>query len=89
PVGRDAIISATFFGTAGAVALANVDGSFYHFRAERYDGTTRRVLSKGPDEWGGRAAVAWVSKLAASTALDPQAVEAIDVAAVIDGMYGR
>ena len=48
-VGCEAIISATFFGTEGGVALRNLNGSFYDFVAECYrgyearnsDGTTR------------------------------------------------
>src|SRR5690606_15255157 len=41
PAGRDAVISASLFGTAGGVGVHNVAGSFYDFRAERYAGTSR------------------------------------------------
>src|SRR5699024_12800378 len=53
PAGRDAVIEARFYGEHGGVAFRNVDGSFYHFTAERYDGTTTQVLSEPPDNWGG------------------------------------
>jgi predicted dehydrogenase len=43
--GQEAVISATFHGTAGAVALTNVGGSFYDFRASRHTGTKSEVLS--------------------------------------------
>jgi predicted dehydrogenase len=87
--GRDAVIDATFFGTSGAVTLHNVAGSFYDFRAERLEGTRRTTLVEPPDAWGGRAAVAWARRLAAGARFDPAADELVEVAAVLDGMYGR
>jgi predicted dehydrogenase len=89
PAGRDAVIGAAFYGTAGAVALHNVDGSFYDFRAERRDGTRRTSLVEPPDAWGGRAAVHWTRRLAGGARFDPAAEELVEVAAVLDGMYGR
>ena len=41
PAGRDAVIEAAFYGTGGGAALRNVDGSFYDFGAERFEGTRR------------------------------------------------
>src|SRR5690606_37322660 len=57
--GRDAEISATFYGTEGTLAFSNVDGSFYDFRAELLRGTSREQLAGPPDAWGPRAAVDW------------------------------
>ncbi len=37
--GCDAMISASFYGTGGGARLANVNGSFYDFAAERFEGT--------------------------------------------------
>ena len=89
PAGRDAVIAATFYGDEGGVALRNVDGSFYDFRAERYRGTSREVLAAPPDEWGGRAAVDWVRRLGAGGRFDDEVARVVDVARVLDRVYGR
>jgi predicted dehydrogenase len=87
--GRDALISATFYGTQGGVSLRNVNGSFYDFTAERYRGTARETLASPPDEWGGRAAADWASRLARRERFDPAAEQLVDVARVLDLIYGR
>lgn len=68
--GRDCVIEASFYGSKGAVSLRNIGGSFYDFVAELHHGTATRVLSAPPDEWGGRAAVAWARRLAAGERFD-------------------
>jgi predicted dehydrogenase len=87
--GTSAVISATFYGSKGSVALANVDGSFYDFRAVRNVGTTRTVLAEPPDEWAGRAIVGWAQRLASDSGYDPAAERFVDVARVLDRVYGR
>ena len=87
--GQEAVISASFYGTDGAVALSNVGGSFYDFRAARHDGTSSTVLVEPPDDWGGRAAVEWATRLAAGARFDPAAEELVTTAAVLDRVYGR
>jgi len=87
--GCDAVICATFYGTQGGVSLRNVNGSFYDFTAERYRGTARETLAAPPDEWGGRAAADWASRLAAEGRFDPAAEHLVDVARVLDRIYGR
>lgn len=87
--GQAAMIRAHFTGTAGAAALVNVDGSFYHFRAELYRGTATETLSVPPDEWGGRAIIAWSERLAAGARFDPAVETAIPVAAALDAVLGR
>jgi predicted dehydrogenase len=87
--GRDAVISASFFGTRGGAAVHNVDGSFYDFVAERYRGTSREQISAPPDAWGGRAVVDWVGRLREGGGFDPEADHLVDVAAVLDRIYGR
>jgi predicted dehydrogenase len=89
PAGCDAVISASFYGTGGGVALRNVNGSFYDFVAERFRSTAREPLAEPPDEWGGRAAVDWVTRLAGGVRFDPEAERLVDVAAVLDQIYGR
>ncbi|MDI3306873.1 MAG: Gfo/Idh/MocA family oxidoreductase [Acetobacteraceae bacterium] len=87
--GCDAVISAAFYGTEGGAALRNVDGSFYDFIAERYRGTAREVLTNPPDAWGGRAAADWARRLAAEERFDSAAERLVEVAAVLDRIYGR
>jgi predicted dehydrogenase len=87
--GRDAIISAAFYGTQGGAALHNVNGSFYDFVAERYRGTARETLASPPDAWGGRAAVDWTKRLAAGARFDDEAEKFIAVSRVLDRIYGR
>jgi predicted dehydrogenase len=87
--GCDAMISAAFYGTQGGAALRNVNGSFYDFTAERYRGTARETLSTPPDEWGGRAAADWARRLASGERFDPAAERLVDVARVLDQIYGR
>ena len=87
--GCDAMISAAFYGTHGGAAIRNVNGSFYDFVAERYRGTARETLASPPDEWGGRAAADWAVRLAAGEQFDPQAERLVEVARVLDRIYGR
>jgi predicted dehydrogenase len=87
--GRDAIISASFYGTNGGAALSNVNGSFYDFTAERYRGTSRETLATPPDAWGARAAADWALRLAAGERFDPGAEALVEVAGVLDRIYGR
>jgi predicted dehydrogenase len=89
PVGCDAIISASFYGSRGGLAFHNVNGSFYDFVAEQFNGTSRTILASPPDAWGGRAAVAWASQLANTPQFDPEVHHAVEVAAVLDRIYGR
>ena len=87
--GADAVISASFYGTEGGAAIRNVGGSFYDFTAERYRGTQREMIAMPPDEWGGRAAADWATRLAAGERFDPAADRLVEVAAVLDRIYGR
>ena len=89
PAGQEAVIGATFYGTGGALALSNVGGSFYDFRADRHDGTQRTTLVEPPDAWGGRAVVDWTRRLAAGEGFDPASDELVQVAEVLDAVYGR
>ncbi|HEV2777242.1 MAG TPA: Gfo/Idh/MocA family oxidoreductase [Solirubrobacteraceae bacterium] len=87
--GRDAVIETTYRGRDGAAALHNVDGSFYDFIAELRAATTARTLATPPDDWGGRAAVAWARRLADGKRYDPAGERLVTVARVIDSVYGR
>jgi len=89
PAGRDAVIEARFYGTEGGCAFRNVGGSFYDFVAERYDGTRTERLAEPPDDWGGRAVVAWARALGGGAGFDPGVETAVHVARVLDQAYGR
>jgi predicted dehydrogenase len=89
PAGRDAIISAAFYGTQGGARLRNLGGSFYDFIAERYRGTARETLTSPPDAWGGRAAADWAARLACGELFSQEAERLVDVARVLDRIYGR
>jgi len=87
--GQEAVIRGSIYGTGGGLAFENVGGSFYDFRTERFDGTSRSVLDEPPDAWGGRAAVAWLEQLERNPAYDPDIERAESVAAILDAIYGR
>lgn len=88
--GRDAVIETCLYGTQGGVCFRNVNGSFYDFVAERFRGTSRETIATPPDDWGGRAAVAWARKLRQEGhGFDPCAENLVQVAAVLDAAYGR
>ncbi|HSU20664.1 MAG TPA: Gfo/Idh/MocA family oxidoreductase [Variovorax sp.] len=87
--GRDAVIEAVFHGTQGGAAMRNVNGSFVDFTAERFDGTRSTVLATPPDDWGGRAAVQWARQLAGGAGHDPAVAGVLQVAEVLDAIYGR
>lgn len=89
PAGRDAVIEASFYGTRGGVSVKNVNGSFYDFIAERYEGTKTTRLVDPPDAWGGRAAVEWARRLNRDGSFDPSVEQAHDVATILDRIYGR
>lgn len=89
PAGCDAVIKADFYGTKGGVSFHNVNGSFYDFKTDRYFGTSKETLSSGPDEWSGRAAVAWAELLAKSSKFNQEALQYLEVAKVIDAIYKK
>jgi predicted dehydrogenase len=89
PAGRDAVIDMTLLGEERALRVANVDGSFYDFEAVRMHGTRTEQLAGPPDEWGGRAISAWASGLAEGRGFDPGVERVVQVAELIDLIYGR
>ena len=89
PAGQDAVISACLYGSRGGVGMRNIDGSFYDFVAEHYEGAACRALASPPDAWGGRAAADWARRLAAGEGYDPAIEALIPVAETLDRIYGR
>jgi len=87
--GCEAVIEASFYGTNGGVSLKNVNGSFYDFVGLQYKGTKTEVLTSDPDDWGGKALLDWVKKLAVSPDYDPASAQYPESARVVDLIYGR
>ena len=58
--GQDAQIGASIYGTEGALEMRNENGSFFDFAADVLRGRERQRIASPPDDWGGRAAVAWL-----------------------------
>jgi predicted dehydrogenase len=88
--GRAAEISITFYGTEGGASLHNVAGSFYDFVGERFHGTETETLREPADaQWGGLATLDWLSKLAIKNEFDPDIARVINVAEIIDRIYGH
>jgi predicted dehydrogenase len=87
PAGRDCVIEVVLYGTEAAVALRNVDGSFYDLRCELLRGTATDVRVEPPDDWSGRAAVEWARRLRADRGYDPTAGALVRVPRVLDAIY--
>jgi predicted dehydrogenase len=89
PAGCDAVIDVSLYGTEGGASLRNVGGSFYDFRVERYESTRRVTLAAGPDAWQGRTICQWLERIRPGAKFDSSAWRLVDVAEVIDRIYGR
>ena len=85
--GRGSVIGATFYGTQGAAGFRNEAGSFEDFTAERFRGTSAELLTAPPDDWPGRAAVAWAERLARDRGYDPTCEQFAASAALLDRLY--
>lgn len=91
-VGCEADIEIAFYGTEGGAALRNVNGSFYDFVGQRFERTRTETLSSPEDskwQWGGLMTIEWIKQLAAGGGFDPAAERFIEIAEVIDSIYGR
>lgn len=88
-VGRDAVIGASFFGTAGGAGMRNEGGSFVDFSSDLFKGRNAERIASPPDDWGGRAAAEWVRKLAAGERFAGTTTGLLETATVLDRLYGR
>jgi predicted dehydrogenase len=87
--GRDAVIGARFYGTAASAEMRNDGGSFFDFSADLFRGRDAQRIVSPPDDWGGRAAVEWVRKLAAGQRFAGSTEGLLETALVLDRMYDR
>jgi len=86
--GDHARIRLALHGTIGGAALENVNGSFFEFRCERFQGPAREVLFQGEDDWGGRALVNFIQELVQAPCFRPDE-QLLRVANALDALYGR
>jgi predicted dehydrogenase len=86
---QDANIRVAFYGSKGTAVFRNINGSFYDFNAELYIGRKREVLVGPPDDWMGRGAAEWVTRLSSDSSYDNSAENFIETAKIIDMIYGR
>jgi predicted dehydrogenase len=89
PAGTDAVVEASFIGEGRALSIRNVGGSFYDFEALLIDGRQSEQIAAPPDEWGGRALVRWARRVADDRSYDEEVEELVQVAELIDRIYGR
>jgi len=48
-----------------------------------------QAIAQPPDEWGGRALIAWAAQLGMSPRFDAEIEQLVAVARLIDRIYGR
>jgi predicted dehydrogenase len=89
PAGTDAVIEATFLGEGRALSIRNVGGSFYDFEALLIEGRRSERIAAPPDGWGGRALVHWAGQLARERSYHEDVEQLVQVAELIDRIYGR
>jgi predicted dehydrogenase len=89
PAGADAVIQASFWGTSAGAEMRNENGSFFDFTAARLDGRSRVPLAQPPDDWGGRAATAWLRQLASGERFAGSTRGLVGTARALDLLYGR
>src|SRR5437763_506865 len=85
--GRDAVIEANLYGTAGGARMFNENGSFFNFAAEMLKGRDAHRLTSPADDWGGGAAAGWVKKLSAGGRFAGSTHGLLHAAASLDPLY--
>lgn len=86
-IGRDADIGMDIFGARGGASWRNVGGSFYDFELDICHGTHAERIGTYPDDWGGRALSAWVSRLWLDRSFNAEALQIARGAELIDRIY--
>jgi predicted dehydrogenase len=85
--GCDAVISWTFYGSKGTICIKNVNGSFYDFITEQYNGTTRVVIHNQKQNWGELAIKEWAKRLRDNNCFDKSIEEHLVISSIIDSIY--
>jgi predicted dehydrogenase len=87
PAGQPAVIRLACYGSLGGVLVENIEGSLHDFHAWLLRGTERRLLAGPPDDWTGRAIVAWAEQLRAGRGFSEDSWQHVRVADVLDRIY--
>lgn len=87
--GRDCEFRLTVSGTNGAAEIRNVDGSFYDFELCMRDGRRETIVAREGRAWMDRVVVEWAARLAQGARYDSAVETSLDVARVVDTVYGR
>jgi predicted dehydrogenase len=87
--GKEAVIEARFYGIEAGAEMRNAGGSFFDFEADLFRGRDTEHIVAPPDDWGGRAATEWVSKLTAGERFGGSTRGLLESATVLDRLYGR
>lgn len=87
--GRNADIQASFFGTQASALFYNVNGSYYDFETRFCHRTSGEIISKPPDDWGGKALIAWTKKIQRDNSFNDEALQYYKVAKILDRIYKR
>jgi predicted dehydrogenase len=86
-IGRPADIQMSIVGSRGGASWSNVDGSFYDFNVDLFQGTSVERLGTSRDHWGTRALRAWLEQLRTDNHFDASAEHIIRSAALIEEVY--
>lgn len=84
----DAEIRFRIYGSEGSAEFSNISGSFTDFTARHFIRNAAPItLAEPPDNWGGKAALAWLETLSISGRFDPQIRKLEAVAGLLDDIY--
>lgn len=87
PGGADAVIRAAVHGTDGGAEMRNLDGSYTDFVADQFEGRAAQHICSPPDQWGARAAVEWVERLARGDQFAGSTPNISETAQLLDRIY--
>lgn len=87
--GRDCAFRVTVHGADAAAEVRNIDGSFYDFERVTRRGRSETIEGQEGRAWMDRGIIAWAKAIATDACWEPSAMRYLDVARVIDRVYGR
>lgn len=85
--GQDGDIRATLYGTDAGAEMRNENGSFFDFTADLMRGRDRERIASPPDDWGGRAAVEWLTRLHNGERFAASTTGLLQTAQALDALY--
>jgi predicted dehydrogenase len=87
--GRDCIFRVVVHGSDGSAEIRNVDGSFYDFELCLRRGRSEEIVVRDSRDWMDRGIVAWARDVVRDPGYDSSADGNVEVARVVDRVYGR